>query len=113
MEGQPPQRPSQNRTERNTLFSWIVAPLDARKRTKKSAKLLIRSRFVAAHCPLSFPDSSHHFRSMNTDVLIRRSPIKALVLIASFAATCFVRATDAPPKPIYPNIVPVCGCEDL
>jgi len=50
---------------------------------------------------------------MKTQAL-RYPRIKSLILITVFVAAVTVgRAADAPPKPLYPDIKPVCSCEDL
>jgi feruloyl esterase len=38
---------------------------------------------------------------------------QAILATALFGAVAFIRAAEAPPKPLFPSIVPVCSCESL
>ena len=51
---------------------------------------------------------------MNDQAFRRRSRISPAILIPALCgAITLVRAADAPPKPLFPGITPVCSCEDL
>jgi feruloyl esterase len=45
--------------------------------------------------------------------IFSRSRLKGLILIVSFSTITLARAADGPPKPLYPDIKPVCPCQDL
>src|SRR2546426_3960881 len=50
----------------------------------------------------------------NNNALNRPSRINRILLVtALFGAIPFVRAAEAPPKPIFPDAAPVCPCESL
>ena len=38
---------------------------------------------------------------------------RAILAAAFFGAITFIRAAEAPPKPLFPGIAPVCPCESL
>src|SRR5687767_14852542 len=51
---------------------------------------------------------------MHDQTFSRHLRIKAAILAtALFGAIAIVRAADAPPKPLFPEIAPVCSCESL
>ncbi len=51
---------------------------------------------------------------MNAQIILRHLRIARAVLAATLlSATLLLRAAEIPPKPLFPDITPVCSCEDL
>jgi feruloyl esterase len=51
---------------------------------------------------------------MNDKILSRHLRIKRVFLAAALsAAITFIQAAETPPKPLFPDVAPVCSCESL